>query len=353
MSVAEGNMSCVPATTMAVELPPDGHEEEVSSQPQEKEKEAVDCSLATGVAAAFERLARERARLLDAAGVVDEVTTTAQPQLQLQPQPQLQPHSKYFTKAMKIRVEAVPQFDALELAELRKQASIPEFISDEKLAQKVRELVGAASRAACAASSSTTLRGGKNVEHPLRQPASGPLSVRKQKAARAKLAEVAVQLGSEVVAAKKGIYDTGCDILIITCELLSRFAEKTERWVKEKWVQFDLDGVGGINEEAWIIPSTCRAQVLLAPGTSKETAVQTTVVVVPSSGTFDLLFPNTAAAKVDAVAYARTSKVEWAPRYTEGNYEGRAEMQLTSALTAEDFQMPAKAAAGKGAIAQQ
>ena len=174
MSVAEGNMSCVPATTMAVELPPDGHEEEVSSQPQEKEKEAVDCSLATGVAAAFERLARERARLLDAAGVVDEVTTTAQPQLQLQPQPQLQPHSKYFTKAMKIRVEAVPQFDALELAELRKQASIPEFISDEKLAQKVRELVGAASRAACAASSSTTLRGGKNVEHPLRQPCGAP-----------------------------------------------------------------------------------------------------------------------------------------------------------------------------------
>ncbi|XRB19951.1 hypothetical protein RI054_23g97980 [Pseudoscourfieldia marina] len=94
--------------------------------------------------------------------------------------------------------------------------------------------------------------------------------------------QVAVQLGSEVVAAKKGIYDTGCDILIITCELLSRFAEKTERWVKEKWVQFDLDGVGGINEEAWIIPSTCRAQVLLAPGTSKETAVQATVVVETS-----------------------------------------------------------------------
>ncbi|XRB20159.1 hypothetical protein RI054_23g100060 [Pseudoscourfieldia marina] len=67
--------------------------------------------------------------------------------------------------------------------------------------------------------------------------------------------QVAVQLGSEVVAAKRGIYDTGCDILIITCELLSRFAEKTERWVKEKWVQFDLDGVGGINEEAWRCPS--------------------------------------------------------------------------------------------------
>ncbi|XRB03239.1 hypothetical protein NFJ02_17g25930 [Pycnococcus provasolii] len=48
-----------------------------------------------------------------------------------------------------------------------------------------------------------------------------------------------------MVSIESGIYDTGCDITVVTRTVISRLQEKTARWIEHNWTRFDLNGVGG------------------------------------------------------------------------------------------------------------
>ena len=54
--------------------------------------------------------------------------------------------------------------------------------------------------------------------------------------------QLALQLGDDVVGITSGIYDTGCDITVITRSVVSRLQEKTARWIENNWTKFDLNG---------------------------------------------------------------------------------------------------------------
>ena len=45
-----------------------------------------------------------------------------------------------------------------------------------------------------------------------------------------------------MVSIESGIYDTGCDITVVTRTVISRLQEKTARWIEHNWTRFDLNG---------------------------------------------------------------------------------------------------------------
>ncbi|XRB11205.1 hypothetical protein RI054_02g10200 [Pseudoscourfieldia marina] len=92
--------------------------------------------------------------------------------------------------------------------------------------------------------------------------------------------QVAIGIGSAVVHARAAIYDTGCDTLVITSELLDRFDARVRNWIRKHWRPFIMNGVGGEDKHAFVVSRRMGASAVLAPGSVNETVVESMLVVL-------------------------------------------------------------------------